>query len=169
MKAINKLYGTLIFLLGLFLVLPSAGCNSDDDDDGPVAETFLELYDGTKWIHVEDGITVYLRLSDNLQVPIEMWVSEVVFEKGDLANECFYYSKDWVEEGVEITENSRNRFTISYMEMESWSFTVQNEKLIVTYTDAGGQEPPIMFEKTTANLDALEICPEDLAKPSLIE
>ena len=40
-------------------------------------QTFLEKHDGTIWMVIEKDMRIYLRLNDDTDKDLEMWVSEM--------------------------------------------------------------------------------------------
>ena len=157
--------------LYLFLMLGACfsffSCNSDDDDEIVIVEkTFLEKYDGTKWVIVDEyqGNTLYIRINNNSSVPFEIWERPVNSKE----ETCYWHLNSYMDGGMEIIENSDTRFTIANASEEFWwTIEVRGETL-----KFGGQSvwddvlPPVwndpdsrVFEKTTVNVDAFEICP----------
>ncbi len=140
-------------LLYFFIILGFAvifnSCSDDDDDD---FQTFLEKYDGTKWVYTEDEFTFYVRLNDNPNKFIESWI---------LIDDCYFYSVDFESEGVELVENSKDKLIIKYTdegEIITVTLTPQGETIRVVVKE-GNDEDLYLFVKTSVNVDDLEICP----------
>ena len=154
--------------LYLFLILGACisfvCCDSDDEDEIPIVEkTFLENYDGTKWVTIDanDGYITYLRINNNLRVPFEVWGLEVDPQKAGKGEFCYLHDDSFMDEDVEIIENSGNRFTIGYEGMEFWAIEIRGEILKLGDRDVWDDPNSIVFEKTTVNVDDFEICTED--------
>lgn len=143
----NKLL--YIFIL-LSLAISFNSCSDDDDD--VTTQTFLEKYDGTKWVYTGE-YTVYIRINNNTNKFVEQWF--FVFEA-----ECYYYDFDYVSENTEIIENLKDKIIFKYTDegvTETVTVTVQGDvlKVIVQYD---GETETILFDKTSVNVDAFEIC-----------
>lgn len=139
----------LYFFIILGLTISFNGCSDDDDDD---FQTFLEKYDGTKWVYTEDEFTFYVRLNDNPNKLIESWI---------LIDDCYFYSVDFESESVELVENSKDKLIIKYTddgEIITVTLTTQGETIRVVVKD-GNEEDIMIFDKTSVNVDDLEICP----------
>ena len=140
-----------IFIL-LSLAISFNGCSSDDDDI--TSQTFLEKYDGTKWVYT-DEFTIYIRINNNTNKFIEQWF--YVFEA-----ECFYYDFDSVSENTEIIENLKDKIIFEYTDegvTETVTVTMQDETLKVVIKE-GNEEEILYFDKTSVNVDDFEICPD---------
>ncbi len=138
------------FFILLSLAIYFNGCSTDDDDI--TSQTFLEKYDGTKWVNT-DEFTIYIRLNDNINKLVETWF---------LFGDCYFYDYDFESEGVEIVENSENKLIIKYTDdgdIETVTVTIQGETLKVVIKE-GNEEEIIYFDKTSVNVDDLEICPD---------
>ncbi len=157
--------------LFLFFILGACcwfvGCNSDDEDEIQIIEeTFLEKYDGSKWVttDAEEGWIYYLRVNNNLRFPYEFWGRPTDLEKANKEDGCYFHQEMSVNEvpgdGIEIMENSGNRFRVGD-EMESWTLEIKGDVLTFTISRYGGRQDSIIFEKTNVNVDAFEICPDD--------
>lgn len=147
-----------IFFVAVTCILFN-GCTSDDEDE-VIPRTFLEKFNDTKWVANDEGMVLYLRVNNKLRVPFEIWAREMDLEKSNVTETCYGHQDDWMGEGVEITENFGNRFTISYLDMEFWTLEIRDETLTLTFYNIGGHSDSAIFEKTTVNVDAFEICPE---------
>jgi len=141
-KILKHRFLYLFILLGL--TISFNGCSDDDDEP----QTFLEKYDGTKWVF--NGEDIYIRIVDNTSIILEEWYFD-----GD----CYEY--DTFNYGsLEIIENSKNKLVIQITddgEIETLSFTVEGDVLTVVVTDDDGFET-ISLLKTTVNVDEFEIC-----------
>ncbi len=138
----------LYFFILLSLTVFYNSCSSDDDDDSSL--TFLEKYDGTKWVNT-DEFTIYIRLNNNTNKLVEQWV---------LFGECYFYNYDFESDNLEIIENSDNSLIFKYTdegETETVTVTVQGEILKVVIQE-GDEEEIIYFDKTSVNVDDFEIC-----------
>ena len=137
-------------------------CTSDDKDDDLVDQTFLEKQDGTKWKVTEDDEVIYMRINDDINKPIEIWVSEIDFEKGIADDDCYYYTDDLLEfEEMEVLENSANKLTFTYLGSETWTLTVEDNQLKLAFTSSSGPQELIYMDKTNDDIDSFVICSED--------
>lgn len=137
-----------IFVL-ISLAISFNGCT--DDNDVPI-QTLLEKYDGTKWVNT-DEISFYLRLNDNTNKLVETWI---------LFGDCYFYSYDLESDSVEIIENSNSKLIIRYTDdgdITTITITIQEDVLKVFVQDDGETET-ILFDKTSVNVDAFDICPD---------
>jgi len=147
MKTLIFKHKLLYFFIILGLTITYNGCSDDDDD----FQTFLEKFDGTKWVHT-DEFTFYVRLNDNLNKLIESWI---------LFDDCYFYDVDFESEDVELVENSKDKLIVKYIDDEgstTLTFTMQGETLKAVVKE-GNEEDIIYFDKTSVNVDDLEICP----------
>lgn len=168
--------GRLYLFLFLGACFYFVGCNSDDEGEIVIVEkTFLEKYDGTKWVVAEayEGYIYYLRVNDNQRVPFEIWGRPAELGKSRNEEACYGYQDGYMDDDggstpIEIVENSENRFTIGG-DGEFWCLEIRGETLKFggwsIYGDADSNiwdDPESWtFEKTNVNVDAFEICPED--------
>ncbi len=141
----------LFFIFILFSLAISINSCSDDND--VTTQSFLEKHDGSKWVN-SDEFTFYLRLNNNTSKLIEIWLK---FE------DCYFYSSDFESESVKIVENSKDKLVIQYTddgEIITLTITIQGDvlKLIV---QEEAESDTVLFDKTTINVDAFEICPDE--------
>ncbi|MDN3642936.1 hypothetical protein QWY87_09510 [Lutimonas halocynthiae] len=162
----SKIKNTVIRYLILFtcigLLASISNCTSDDKDDEIVNQTFLEKQDGTKWKITEDEGVIYMRINNNMNKPIELWISEIEFEKGMVDDDCYYYSDDLLEiEEMEILENSANNLTFTYLGNETWTLTIENNRLKMVFTNMSGLQDAMYMDKANDDVDSFEICAEE--------
>ncbi len=161
-KKKNVVYRMLLLFSCMLLVATINNCTSDSKDDELVIETFLEKNDGTKWKVTEEDEIIYLRINENMSKPIELWISEIIMAKGMADDDCYYYSDDLMgEEEMEILENSANKLTFTYLGNETWEFTVEGSQLKMLFSNTGGQQELVYFDKTNDDVDSFEICSEE--------
>ena len=140
----------LCIFIFISLAISFNGCSDDDDDI--TSQTFLEKYDGTKWVN-DDELTIYIRLNNNTNKLIESWF---------LFGDCYFYDYDFESQGVEIVENSKDKLIIKYTDdgdTITVTVTMQGEILRVVIKE-GNEEEILLFDKTSVNVDDFEICPE---------
>ncbi len=145
MKIIDHIFFYFFILFSLTIFLNS--CNSEEDVED-IPHTFLEKYDGTKWVVNTKDFTMYLRL-DNTKKFVEQWV---------FYGECYAYKFE--SENLEIVENSEYNLIIKYTDeevTETYKISVQGGVLMVIF-QVNGEEDIMYFEKTTINVDDFEIC-----------
>ena len=161
-KIKNTVFRYLILFTCIGLFASISNCTSDDKDDEIVNQTFLEKQDGTKWKVAEDEMVIYMRINNNMVKPIELWISEIEFEKGIADDDCYYYSDDLLEiEEMEILENSANNLTFTYLGNETWTLTTENNRLKMVFTNMSGIQDIIYMDKTIDDVDSFEVCAEE--------
>lgn len=162
----------LFLTFGVFFSFFS--CNSDGEFEYEIEgyKTFLEIYDGTKWVVVEEyeGHIYYLRVNNNKRVPFELWGRPADLEKASKKETCYDHQNAFMdEEGVLIRQNASGRFIISYGDDEFWGLEIRGETLKFGYWTEWGDSDSniwnnpdsIVFKKTTVNVDAFVICSYD--------
>jgi hypothetical protein len=164
--------GRLYLFIFLTACFSFVSCNSDDEDEIEIIEkTFLEKYDGTKWMIVGEyeGYILYLRVNNSQRVPFELWGRAVDSpEDACYGHQDGYMDEDEGANSMEIIENSDNRFTITNANVEFWCLEIRGETLKFGGWSVYGDADPniwddpdsMVFKKTTVNVDAFEICPE---------
>ena len=151
MKTTFLKHGFFYIFIFLCLTVSFNGCSSNDNDDN-IAQTFLEKYDGTTWVYI-DEFTVYIRINNNTNKFIEQWFFE--FE-----DECYYYEFDSVSENTEIIKNSNDNLVFKYTEngdTETVTVTREGETLKAVIQE-GGEDEILFLNETSVNVDGLEIC-----------
>lgn len=151
-----------LFLLTLTISLNS--CSDDDDDNNSNDNTFLETLDGSKWKLEDEGGTIYIKITNNEINPLEIWVS--FLDAGCYINGNALSDDD---SSIEIIENSATKLVIktedSSDEYDLITFTKNGDKLsmkIETYYNGVLDDTEVIqFNKTTTNLDNLELCDFD--------
>ena len=130
MVKIKKLGYTILLLLSCVGLLVSLSNCTDDDPDDIMVQNFLEKNDGTKWVVTEDDIIVYLRINNNLNRAVELWMKEINMGKGMTDDDCYYYSHDLFDnDEMEIGENSTNKFSFTYLGNETWVLSLEGDQL----------------------------------------
>lgn len=151
------------FLFLLTLTISLSSC-SDDDDNNSNDNSFLETLDGSKWKLEDEGGTIYIKITNNEINPLEIWVSFI--DAG-----CYIYGNGLSDDddAIEILENSATKLVIktedSSDEYDIITFTKNGDKLNMKiesyYNGALDDTEVIQFNKTTTNLDNLELCDFD--------
>ena len=159
----NLAYRILILFACVGFVMSYSSCESDEKDKELLFDqTFLEKYDNSKWTIIEDEMRIYLRLNDDMDKAVEIWTSELEFSKLLVAEECFYYTAGLLNtEEVEILENSETKLEFTYQGNETWTFSMDGDRLKLVYKTMNATREPIYFSKTTQDFGALTLCPED--------
>lgn len=146
------------FLFNLFAILVIAiSLNSCSNDDSS-SNTLFESLDGSKWKATVNGYLGYVRLTNNLNKPIEIWDQEK-------SNNCFDYYLYGSNYPTEIIENSKNIFIVkmiySLETYEKFSITRMGDKLNVNISGFDGPTPfssDTVLSKTSDNVDGFTIC-----------
>ena len=152
MKTNKSIQGFFYFFTLLSLTISLNSCSSDD---GNTSNTFLEIYDGTKWI-LSDDETLYVRLNSDLNKLIEEW-------EFDESHNCYKYDDSFEDWPYEIIENSKDKFVIKYSNegnSKTLTLTVQGEvlKAVVNHSGEENGIDTYYFDRTSINVDDLEIC-----------
>lgn len=123
-------------------------------------ETLLETLDKTKWVF--DGIgfpAIYLRFNDSNTDYLELWAA--------LADdECYIYGNSSDDNSLTIVENSKSKLVIKATESSDYysiiTITIVGEKLNFKqdyYVEGNLDDTDVLiFNKTSANLNDLDIC-----------
>jgi len=148
------------------LVIAYNSCESDQKDkDLIIAQTFLEKHDGTKWTVIEEDMRIYIRLNNDLDKDIEIWMAELGFENLMASKECFYYSQELLNtEEVAVTENFGGKLAFTHLENETWTFSMDGDRLKLEFETLNKANKTVHFSKTKDNVDDLTICPEERNK-----
>lgn len=154
----------LLACVGLIISVNS--CAPDGKDkDLPIELSFLETYDYSKWTLIQDEMRIYIRFNKDMDKAIEMWMSELEFEKLFGKDECFYYTAEMLNvENIKILENSEEKLEFSTKKNTTWTFTEEKQRLKFVVKTPDGIREPIYFSKTTESFNDLEICTDDSEK-----
>ncbi len=113
-----KVIKNLIFVFTILLY----ACSNNDDDDNSCSSDFLECYDGTKWTHEYHQDVIY-RFSNNLNRPIEKWISCLPPFEG-----YFYYDST----NFELIEYTKGRLRVTEILSDieyTWTFETNGNQL----------------------------------------
>ena len=148
MRAKYFLTGHLYFFLILAACIGLTSCNSDDEDE-IVQQTWLEKYDGTKWVDEDDFL--YIRIVNNTNIIFESWVNEV---------ECYIHNVSDGNVNFNIIENSNNQLVFEVNEgddMEKFTMKISGDTLtiLLEYRD---ESDTLTFQKTNADVDNFPLC-----------
>ncbi|MEL4454872.1 hypothetical protein [Lutimonas vermicola] len=154
----------LFALLGLLISHNS--CVPDQKDKGLFwSQGFLEKYDGTTWKLIEEEMRIYVRLNDDIDKDLELWMSDLELAKLMTRKECFYHSHETLNtEEVEVLEISENKLVFTYLDDETYTFSMDGERLKVEFETLDNVKKTVYFSKTTEDVDDLDICPEEKSK-----
>ena len=148
----------LFILLGL--TLSFNGCSSDDDDETET-QTFLEKYDGTKWVTNTDEGEFIIKFYDDTNNPYDNWFQE------EVGSYCHIYHNTKESWGVEfeIKKNLNNEFTIESTSgnyIDTLIFKVQGDNINMTYRLLDNGEEKTIYNlnlnKTSINLNDIVVC-----------
>ena len=155
MKTKSLKHYLLLFSILLSLIVSFNGCS---DDDEPTSQTFLEKYDGTKWINMDEH-TRYIKFNNKTENLVEQWI---------LFGDCYYYNSDYESENLNIIENSIDNLIVKYTDLNFQvtkiiTFTIQKETLKIVLQE--NDDKDIMyFDKTSVNVDDFEVCDPNFRK-----
>lgn len=152
MKAKYFLKGHLYFFLILVAGISFQSCNSDDDDDIDeiIQQTWLEKYDGTKWVDEDDWL--YIRIVNNITIISESWHKD-----GD----CFIYSVADEDVEFDIIENSENKLVFEVVGdvFQRNTMTVSGNTFTWVIEYEFWEEPAtVTFQKSDADVDNFPLC-----------
>lgn len=156
MRTNNIKYRLLYLFVLLGFTISFNSCTSDDNDD-ILSQTWLEKYDGTKW--VDDDELLHWRINDNMSTVVETYYHDgPCYAYGTLnLNQC----DDIV--CFEIIENSTSKFVVQADndgEIETMTFTVKGNTLTLLFEGVFANDESIVLHKTFMNFDEFTICEE---------
>ena len=163
MKTNQLLYRCLTFLILIMITFSFNGC-SDSDDKNESDKTFLEKFDKTTWIDIDEsgeGDFTIIRFNNNTTNTIEDWNFNT--EDGN----CWWYNHhNEASFGVSgnISDLEDKLIIISTEDdfSETLTFTTQSEntiKLVDNWVENGiSSEEIYYFEKTSEDVDNLNTC-----------
>ena len=162
----NLVYRFFILFTSIGLLISYNSCVSDQKDKDLISvQTFLERHDGTKWTVIEEEMRIYVRLNNDMDKALELWISELELAKLITYKECFYYNPEMLNaEEVAILENSESKLVFTYLGNETWTFSRDGERLKLEFETLNNVRDAVYFSKTTENVDELEICSEERSK-----
>ena len=165
-KLKNLVSRFFILLTCIGLVISYNSCESDQKDkDLIVAQTFLEKYDASKWTVIEEDMRIYVRLNNDMDKDIELWIAELGFEELMAAKECFYYSQELLNtEEVEVLENFGGKLEFTHLDNGTWTFSMDGDRLKLEFETLNNVKKTVYFSKTKENVDELSRCPEERNK-----
>lgn len=94
--------------------------------------------------------------------PIEIWMKNMDLDKGIDDPVCYYHSTDLIDEETEILENSSNKLKFTYQDEETWTMTIDGNRLKITFVSMNNNEEIVYLDKTNDDVDSFEICPEEM-------
>ena len=165
-KLKNLVSRFFILLTCIGLVISYNSCESDQKDkDLIVAQTFLEKYDASKWTVIEEDMRIYVRLNNDMDKDMELWIAELGFEELMAAKECFYYSQELLNtEEVEVLENFGGKLEFTHLDNGTWTFSMDGDRLKLEFETLNNVKKTVYFSKTKEDLNDLNICSEGRSK-----
>ena len=166
-KLKNVVSRFFILFICIGLVISYNSCASDQKDKDLIAiQTFLEKHDGTIWTVIEKDMRIFIRLNDDKDKDVEMWVSEMGLAELMSHKECFYYSKEKLntkeEEGN--LEDFGSKLVFTDLDNETWTFSMDGKRLKLESKNLNNVREAVYFSKTIENVGALDRCPEESSK-----
>lgn len=159
-----KHFVSRFFILFTFigLVIAVISCISDQKDKDLLSiQTFLEQHDGTTWTVIEEDMRIFIRLLNDKEKDIELWMSELGLAKLMVQKECFYYSTEMLDiEGIKVLENTGSKLVFTHLDDETWTFSMDGERLKMEFKTSDNATKAVYFSKTKENVDKLDICPD---------
>jgi len=169
-KLKNVVSRFFILFICIGLVISYNSCASDQKDKDLISiQTFLEKHDGTIWTVIEKDMRIFLRLNDDKDKDLEMWVSDMGLAELMAHKECFYYSKEKLnteeeEEEEEDLENFGNKLVFTDLDNETWTFSMDGKRLKLEFKSLNNVREPVYFSKAIENVGKLDICPDENSK-----
>jgi hypothetical protein len=167
MKKLKNLKSRFFILFTCIgLVISFNSCVEDQKDkDLILAQTFLEKHKATKWTVIEEDMRIYVRLNNDKDKDLEIWMAELGFKELMASKECFYYSQELLNtEDVEVIENFGSKLAFTYLDNETYTFSIDEKRLKLEFETLDNLKQVVYFSKTTDNVDGLDICPEERSK-----
>jgi len=94
-----------------------------------------------------------------------MWVSEMGLAELMAHKECFYYSQELLnKEEEEDLENFGSKLVFTDLDNETWTFSMDGERLKLEFKTLNNVSEAVYFSKTTENVGKLDICPDEKSK-----
>ena len=153
-----------ILFICIGLVISYNSCASDQKDKDLIAiQTFLEKHDGTIWTVIEKDMRIFIRLNDDKDKYVEMWVSEMGLAELMAHKECFYYSKEKFNKEEDI-EDFGSKLVFTDLDNETWTFSMDGKRLKLESKTLNNVSEAVYFSKTIENLGKLDICPDESSK-----
>ena len=144
------------------LVISFISCAPDQKDKDLISiQTFLEQHDGTTWTAIEKDMRMFVRLHNDKDKDLELWVSEMKLAKLMAHKECFYHSQEKlniIEE--EDFENLGNELVFTDLDDKTWIFSMDGERLKLEFENMNNVKEAVYFSKTKENVGQLDICPD---------
>ena len=166
LKHLVSRFFILFICIGLVILYNS--CASDQKDKDLIAiQTFLEKHDGTIWTVIEKDMRIFVRLNDDKDKDVELWVSEMGLAELMAHKECFYYSKEKLnkeEEEEEDLEDFGSKLVFTDLDNETWTFSMDGKRLKLESKNLNNVREAVYFSKTIENLGKLDICPDESSK-----
>lgn len=140
--------GRLYFLIILGACLSFNGCTSDDNDD-VIKLTWLEKYDGTKWVDGDDFL--FIRIIDNTNIIFETWFSD---------GPCFVYNVSGGNVDFKIIENGTDKLIFEIIEDgEIQKLTLMvNGDILTILLEYNDKSETLTFRKTNEDVDNFLLC-----------
>ena len=155
-----------ILFICIGLVISYNSCASDQKDKDLISiQTFLEKHDGTQWTVIEKDMRIFVRLNDDKDKDLELWVSEMGLAELLAHKECFYYSQEKLNtEEEEDLENFGSELVFTDLDNKTWTFSMDGKRLKLEFKTLNNVSEAVYFSKTTENVDSLDICPDEKSK-----
>lgn len=165
-KLKNLTYRFFILFTSIVMVISFISCVEDKQDKDLISiQTFIERYDRTTWTVIEEEMRVYLKINDNMDKALELWMSDLELAKLMVHKECFYHSYEMLNtKEVAILENSSDKLEFTYLDDKTYTFSMNRDRLKLEFKTSDKVREPVYFSKTTENVTELTICSEESSK-----
>ena len=149
-----------ILFIGIGMLVSYNSCAPDQKDkDLTSIQTFLEKHDGTTWTVIEKEMRIFVRLHDDFDMDLELWVSELELAELMAHKECFYYSQEKLtedeEEDEDDLENFGNKLVFTDLDDKTYTFSMDGDRLKLEFEATNNINKTVYFSKTKEDPKAL--------------
>ncbi|MGI9530612.1 hypothetical protein, partial [Lutimonas sp.] len=154
------------FFVMLVLITSFFSCAEEGKDKNLLMdETYLEKYDGSTWKAFEEDMRIYIKINDDMNQTLDIWMSDLELEKLMVSDECFEFRSEVLNnEDVTILENSETQLKFTHLKNDTYTFSMDGKRMKLEYKTSNKLKNPIYFTKTTDDVSELVICDEESEK-----
>ena len=150
-----------ILFIGIGMLISYNSCAPDQKDkDLTSIQTFLEQHDGTTWTVIEKEMRIFVKLHDDFDMDLELWVSNLELAELMAHKECFYYSQEKLTEDEEDLENFGNKLVFNDLDDKTYTFSMDGDRLKLEFESTNNINKTVYFSKTKEDVHKLDICPD---------
>ena len=164
MKKLKNVVPRFFILLScIALAISYSSCAPDQKDkDLLEIQTFLEQHDRSTWTAIEEDMRIYIKLNDDDEKDLEVWISELNLAKLMTKKECFYHSREILNSAdVLILEHSGSTLSFTHLDDETYTFSMDGERLKLEFETLNNVKDTIYFSRANEDLYDLDLCFEE--------